>query len=142
MDTTMRASVLTRPQTIELQERPVPEPGADEVLVRVGSVGVCGSDVHYYKHGRIGSSRRARACLLPGVQRLRERPVVAAEAGTLKRGHAQRRGARQITVVERKMATLSEQPGPKCRVAVVAERANASSHSCLASPRRSDVRLR
>ena len=55
MDTTMRASVLTGPQTIELQERPVPEPGPDEVLVRVGSVGVCGSDVHYYKHGRIGS---------------------------------------------------------------------------------------
>jgi L-iditol 2-dehydrogenase len=55
VDTTMRASVLTRPQTIEMQERPIPKPGADEVLVRVGSVGVCGSDVHYYKHGRIGS---------------------------------------------------------------------------------------
>ncbi|MCW2836462.1 MAG: Alcohol dehydrogenase GroES domain protein, partial [Marmoricola sp.] len=55
MDTMMRASVLTGPRTIELQERPVPEPGPDEVLVRVGSVGVCGSDVHYYEHGRIGS---------------------------------------------------------------------------------------
>jgi L-iditol 2-dehydrogenase len=55
MDTMMRASVLTRPRTIELQERPVPKPGPDEVLVRVGSVGVCGSDVHYYEHGRIGS---------------------------------------------------------------------------------------
>ncbi len=55
METIMRASVLTGPQTIELQERPVPEPGPDEVLVRVGSVGVCGSDVHYYSHGRIGS---------------------------------------------------------------------------------------
>jgi L-iditol 2-dehydrogenase len=55
VDKTMRASVLTGPQTIELQERPVPQPVADEVLVRVGSVGVCGSDVHYYKHGRIGS---------------------------------------------------------------------------------------
>ncbi len=52
---TMRASVLTGPQTIELMERPVPEPAADEVLVRVGSVGVCGSDVHYYAHGRIGT---------------------------------------------------------------------------------------
>ena len=55
MDTTMRASVLTGPQSIELQERPVPSPGPDEALVQVGSVGVCGSDVHYYKHGRIGS---------------------------------------------------------------------------------------
>lgn len=50
---TMRVSVLTGPSTIEMQERPVPTPGPDEVLVRVGSVGVCGSDVHYYKHGRI-----------------------------------------------------------------------------------------
>jgi len=29
-------------------------PGNGEVLVRIGSVGVCGSDVHYYDHGRIG----------------------------------------------------------------------------------------
>src|SRR3954471_12841914 len=50
---TMRVSVLSGPSTIEMQERPVPTPGPDEVLVRVGSVGVCGSDVHYYKHGRI-----------------------------------------------------------------------------------------
>src|ERR1700709_2799202 len=52
--TSMRASVLTAPHTIEVEERPVPSPGPDEVLVRVGSVGVCGSDVHYYRHGRIG----------------------------------------------------------------------------------------
>ncbi|WP_460435776.1 NAD(P)-dependent alcohol dehydrogenase [Angustibacter speluncae] len=51
----MRASVLTARRSIELQERPVPEPGLDDVLVRVRSVGVCGSDVHYYKEGRIGS---------------------------------------------------------------------------------------
>ena len=51
---TMRASVLSGPSTIEIEERPVPTPGPDEVLVRVGSVGVCGSDVHYYRHGRIG----------------------------------------------------------------------------------------
>src|SRR3954471_11324602 len=49
----MRVSVLAGPSTMELQDRPVPTPGPDEVLVRVGSVGVCGSDVHYYKHGRI-----------------------------------------------------------------------------------------
>ena len=35
-------------------ERPVPVPGPGEVLVRIASVGVCGSDVHYYEHGRIG----------------------------------------------------------------------------------------
>lgn len=51
---TMRAAVLTGPATINLQEWPVPVPGPDEVLVRVGAVGVCGSDVHYYRNGRIG----------------------------------------------------------------------------------------
>jgi L-iditol 2-dehydrogenase len=50
----MRASVLTRPGVIEVQERPVPTPAPDEVLVRVASVGVCGSDAHYYREGRIG----------------------------------------------------------------------------------------
>jgi L-iditol 2-dehydrogenase len=50
---TMRASVLTEPGKLELAEREVPRPGPGEVLVAVRSVGVCGSDVHYYQHGRI-----------------------------------------------------------------------------------------
>lgn len=50
----MRVSVLNAPHEVELVERPVPRPGPGEVLVRVASVGVCGSDVHYYDHGRIG----------------------------------------------------------------------------------------
>ncbi|HEV2769949.1 MAG TPA: NAD(P)-dependent alcohol dehydrogenase, partial [Solirubrobacteraceae bacterium] len=32
----------------------VPAPAPREVLVEVTSVGVCGSDVHWYEHGRIG----------------------------------------------------------------------------------------
>ena len=32
----------------------MPAPGPHEVLVEVRSVGICGSDVHYYEHGRIG----------------------------------------------------------------------------------------
>lgn len=51
---TMTASVLRSVGTVVLEERPVPTCAADEVLVQVHSVGVCGSDVHYYKHGRIG----------------------------------------------------------------------------------------
>jgi L-iditol 2-dehydrogenase len=42
------------PGVIRLEDRPVPTPATGEVLVRVRSVGVCGSDVHYFEHGRIG----------------------------------------------------------------------------------------
>ena len=50
----MQSAVLTEPETFEFEERPRPEPGPTDVLVAVGRVGICGSDVHYYRHGRIG----------------------------------------------------------------------------------------
>ncbi len=52
--TTMRAAVLRATRELTIEDRPVPSPGGGEVLVRVTAVGVCGSDVHYYEHGRIG----------------------------------------------------------------------------------------
>ncbi|WP_228484686.1 NAD(P)-dependent alcohol dehydrogenase [Microbacterium cremeum] len=50
----MTAAVLVRAGEIVLERRPVPAPRADEVLVRVTAVGVCGSDVHFYKDGHLG----------------------------------------------------------------------------------------
>jgi L-iditol 2-dehydrogenase len=50
----MRAAVLAEPGRIDITDRPVPTPSAGDVLVRVGVVGVCGSDSHYYREGRIG----------------------------------------------------------------------------------------
>jgi L-iditol 2-dehydrogenase len=50
----MRASVLHGPRRITVEERGRPSPGPHEVLIRVNSVGICGSDTHYYEHGRIG----------------------------------------------------------------------------------------
>ncbi len=50
-----QAAVLYAPHDIRIEERPVPRPGPGEVLIEVKAVGVCGSDVHYYEHGRIGS---------------------------------------------------------------------------------------
>jgi alcohol dehydrogenase/L-iditol 2-dehydrogenase len=37
-----------QPQAVELRQLPVPEIGEDEVLLRVGAVSVCGSDIHQY----------------------------------------------------------------------------------------------
>lgn len=51
---TMRASVLLARKTLEVQERPVPRLRPDQVLVQIASVGVCGSDVHFYSEGRLG----------------------------------------------------------------------------------------
>jgi L-iditol 2-dehydrogenase len=50
----MKAAVLAALRRIEMRELPRPEPGPGECLLRVTSVGVCGSDVHYYVEGRIG----------------------------------------------------------------------------------------
>ena len=53
----MKAAVLHPDGGLEIEERPVPEPGPDEVLVSPKMVGICGSDLHYYKEGRIGDWR-------------------------------------------------------------------------------------
>src|SRR5258708_1400234 len=52
----MRAARLYAPRTIRYDDVPVPAPCAAEVLVRVGAVGLCGSDLHYYCDGHIGPS--------------------------------------------------------------------------------------
>jgi len=48
------ACVLHAVNDIRLDKRPTPKPGPYDVLVAVRSVGICGSDVHYWTHGRIG----------------------------------------------------------------------------------------
>lgn len=44
IDRTMLAAVLCAPNDLRLEERPVPTPGADEVLIRVHACAICGSD--------------------------------------------------------------------------------------------------
>lgn len=48
------AAVLRAVGDVAVENRPVPRPEPDQVLVAVEAVGICGSDVHYYEHGRIG----------------------------------------------------------------------------------------
>lgn len=49
-----RVAVLTEPDNVVLESREIPQPGPGQVQIAVRAVSVCGSDVHYYDHGRIG----------------------------------------------------------------------------------------
>jgi threonine dehydrogenase-like Zn-dependent dehydrogenase len=50
----MKAAVMHQLRDIRIEELPVPAIGPNEVLIKVRAVGICGSDLHYYTHGRIG----------------------------------------------------------------------------------------
>jgi len=45
---TMKAQVFYEPNDMRLEQAPMPEIAADEVLVRVKACGICGSDIAYY----------------------------------------------------------------------------------------------
>ncbi|QKS69762.1 NAD(P)-dependent alcohol dehydrogenase [Paenalkalicoccus suaedae] len=51
----MRVAVLTHTKNIDKQTLEKPICADDEVIVEIKAVGLCGSDIHYYEHGRIGS---------------------------------------------------------------------------------------
>ncbi|ATG53089.1 NAD(P)-dependent alcohol dehydrogenase [Brachybacterium vulturis] len=51
----MRAVVLQEPGRITIEDVPRPgKPGSGEVRIAMHTVGICGSDVHYFTHGAIG----------------------------------------------------------------------------------------
>ena len=52
----MKAAKLFAPGDIRIVEMEEPSPGAGEALVRVKEVGICASDVHYFRDGRIGDA--------------------------------------------------------------------------------------
>jgi 6-hydroxycyclohex-1-ene-1-carbonyl-CoA dehydrogenase len=48
----MKAAIYHGPgRPLVIEERPVPKPGAGEILVRVAACGVCHTDLHYLDHG-------------------------------------------------------------------------------------------
>ena len=47
----MKAWVLGGPGQLTMVEKPVPQPGAAEVLVRIGATAVCGTDLEVISHG-------------------------------------------------------------------------------------------
>jgi L-idonate 5-dehydrogenase len=56
---------------LRLEEQPLGEPGPGEVVVDVAMGGICGSDLHYMRHGGFGSG--------PGAVRLKEPMVLGHE---------------------------------------------------------------
>jgi L-iditol 2-dehydrogenase len=55
MTQTMPAAVLHGLKDLRVDEVPIPAaPARGEVKIQIGKVGICGSDVHYFEHGRIG----------------------------------------------------------------------------------------
>ena len=54
MDGTMKVAVMEGIGKMGYTRRPLPTPKADEVLVKLEYVGICGSDMDYYETGAIG----------------------------------------------------------------------------------------
>lgn len=50
----MKTAELIETETIEIRSRDRPEPTKSEVIVEITNVGICGSDLHWYTHGRMG----------------------------------------------------------------------------------------
>jgi len=49
------SAVLHKKKDLKLEEMPLPgKPGPHDAKIEIHSVGICGSDVHYYNHGYIG----------------------------------------------------------------------------------------
>ena len=59
----MRVAQLTQQRTFHMAEETLPDPGPGEVQVRVGAVGLCGSDLHSFAEGAVGDT----PCVYPMV---------------------------------------------------------------------------
>ncbi len=77
----MKALVYTQPGELQLQERPMPELDAGEVVLRIEAVGICGSDMHAWH----GHDPRRKPGLVLGhefVGRIAQTAAPGFEAGT------------------------------------------------------------
>lgn len=52
----MKAVVIYGAKDLRIENRPVSEPGPESVRLKLCYAGICGSDMHYYQHGRVGAS--------------------------------------------------------------------------------------
>ncbi|CAE7634716.1 XYL2 [Symbiodinium sp. CCMP2456] len=55
MRTANRLAILQDVRRLAIVEEEIPKPADGEVLVRITHAGLCGSDLHYFRHGGLGS---------------------------------------------------------------------------------------
>jgi len=60
----MRVARLHGPGDVRLTDEEIPAPAAGEWLVEVTSVGLCGSDLHWFSEGAIGDAKLSRPLVL------------------------------------------------------------------------------
>ncbi|GFE49518.1 L-idonate 5-dehydrogenase [Roseobacter cerasinus] len=53
----MKSLVIHAPRDLRIEETPEETPGPGEVQVAIAAGGICGSDLHYYQHGGMGTIR-------------------------------------------------------------------------------------
>jgi len=81
----MRAAVLHKTLDMRIEEVDIPKIGPNDVLVRIRSVGICGSDVHYYLHGKAASFIVTQPLIL-GHECAGEVTQVGSEVGSIEVG--------------------------------------------------------
>ena len=62
----MRSIVIHGERDLRIEDGPAETPGPGQVQVRMAAGGICGSDLHYYLHGGIGTAIRVREPLVLG----------------------------------------------------------------------------
>ena len=81
----MKACVIHGALDLRLEERTAPTLGDSEVKIRVRAGGICGSDLHYFAHGRIGDFV-IREPLIPGHEFAGEVAEIGASVSPLRPG--------------------------------------------------------
>ncbi|UWQ18069.1 L-idonate 5-dehydrogenase [Jannaschia sp. M317] len=62
----MKAIVIHAARDLRIEERPAEAPGPGQVAIAMEAGGICGSDLHYYQHGGIGTAIRVKEPMILG----------------------------------------------------------------------------
>ncbi len=90
----MKALVYTGPGQIEYRDEPDPVAAADEIVVKVEAVGICGSDMHDHAAGPDHSRRELPCC--PAANRVNDQTKRVVADGT---GYGRINDSEEIFVV-------------------------------------------